>query len=65
MFFGIFAFIMIGQYLPTGSEVGEREGDGIGKGLRAATRNSGHRSATALYVITLPTRLLPPTTFFY
>ncbi len=41
----------------TGSEVGERGGDGIRKGPRARTRTRDARSATVLHVDVLPTRL--------
>ncbi len=34
----------------TGSEVGERVGDGVGKSLRAGTRTWDGQSVTALYV---------------
>ncbi len=36
-------------------------GDGMGKGPRAGTRTQDARSATALHVDTLPTRLSAPT----
>ncbi len=47
----------------TGSEVGEREGGGIGKGPQIRIRTQDARNAKALYVGTLPTRLSAPTSF--
>ncbi len=43
------------------SEVGEREGDGIGKGLRAGIRTQDAWSTTALHGGALPTRISAPT----
>ncbi len=57
-YFCIFAFIVIGY---EAKWEGEREGGGVGKGLRAGTQTRDFRSAMALYVGTLPMRLTKPT----
>ncbi len=42
-----YAFIWVGQYRLTGRELGEREGDGIGKGPQARTQTLDTQSAMA------------------